>query len=401
MTPGMMAIAAGPMLCAKPEHDEANAARAAMATERQDAQIGRTSRGGELGGVCGWEGLMSATIACYYRGMKQSAVLGAGAWGTALAKVLADKGESVALYARNAELVAQLQGTRENERYLPGVRLPDSLTVTDDLERALAGTSLVLFAVPSHALRQVAAETARYLPHDAVVVSATKGVENDSLMLMREVIIDVCGPAVDERLAVLSGPSFAREVALGLPTAVVVASASPAVAKAAQLRCAAEHLRVYTSDDTIGVELGGALKNVIAIGAGACDGLGYGHNSRAALITRGLAEIVRLAMAKGGNALTLAGLAGLGDLVLTCTGELSRNRTVGVELGKGRALADVLAGLNHVAEGVKTARSAYHLADKLGVEMPITAEVYRVLYEGKSPKQAVADLMSRELRAEF
>jgi glycerol-3-phosphate dehydrogenase (NAD(P)+) len=333
--------------------------------------------------------------------MKHSTVLGAGAWGTALAKALADKGESVALFARTAEFAEGLRQKGENERYLPGVRLPKGLVATADLGAALRGASLVVLAVPSHALRGVAVEAAPHLPPDAVVVSATKGVENGSLMLMREVLVDVCGTSLEGRLAVLSGPSFAREVALGLPTAVVVASSSAEVAKIAQHRCACEHVRVYTSDDPVGVELGGALKNVIAIAAGASDGLGYGHNARAALITRGLAEIVRLAMAKGGNALTLAGLAGLGDLVLTCTGELSRNRTVGFELGKGHALRDVLAGLGHVAEGVKTAKSAHDLAERMGVEMPITAEVFRVLYEGKSPRQAVADLMGRKLHAEF
>jgi glycerol-3-phosphate dehydrogenase (NAD(P)+) len=239
------------------------------------------------------------------------------------------------------------------------------------------------------------------LPSSAAIVSATKGIENDSLMLMREVILDVAGFGLDQRLAVLSGPSFAHEVAVGLPTAVVVASSSADVARAVQERFATERLRVYTSDDPVGVELGGALKNVIAIAAGACDGLGYGHNSRAALITRGLAEIVRLSMAKGGNALTLAGLAGLGDLVLTCTGELSRNRTVGVEMGRGRRLPDVLTRLGHVAEGVRTAKSAYDLGRKFNVEMPITTEVYRVLYENKSPKQAVGDLMARALKPEF
>jgi glycerol-3-phosphate dehydrogenase (NAD(P)+) len=332
--------------------------------------------------------------------MKRSAVLGAGAWGTALAKVLADKGERVTLFARRAELAEQLRRQGENERYLPGVPLPANLTATDDLDEALGGADLIVLAVPSDSLRAVALEAFSRFERDVVVVSATKGIENGSLMLMREVLIDVCGPPVDERLAVLSGPSFAREVAHGLPTAVVVAG-PPAVAKLAQQRCAADHVRVYTSDDAVGVELGGALKNVIAIAAGASDGLGYGHNARAALITRGLAEILRLTVAKGGNALTLAGLAGLGDLVLTCTGELSRNRTVGLELGKGHALADVVAGLGHVAEGVKTAKSAHDLAERLGVDMPITAEVYRVLYEGKSPRHAVADLMGRELHAEF
>jgi glycerol-3-phosphate dehydrogenase (NAD(P)+) len=332
--------------------------------------------------------------------MKRSAVLGAGAWGTALAKVLADKGERVTLFARRADLAEQLRRRGENDRYLPGVRLPATLEATADLDEALRGADLIVLAVPSDALRAVAIDAFPRVEPGAVVVSATKGVENGSLMLMREVLLDVAGPALDERLTVLSGPSFAREVAFGLPTAVVVAG-PPGVAKLAQQRCACDHIRVYTSDDAVGVELGGALKNVIAIAAGASDGLGYGHNARAALITRGLAEILRLTVAKGGNALTLAGLAGLGDLVLTCTGELSRNRTVGFELGKGHALADVVAGLGHVAEGVKTAKSAHDLAQRLGVDMPITAEVYRVLYEGKSPRHAVADLMGRELHAEF
>jgi len=333
--------------------------------------------------------------------MKRAAVLGAGAWGTALAKLLSDKGERVALWTHRPELAQQIAETHQNARYLPGVSLLPELVVTADLEQALADANLVVLAVPSHALREVVTRASGALPSSASIVSATKGIENESLMLMREVIIDVIGSDIDHRLAVLSGPSFAHEVAMGLPTAVVVASSSAEVALAVQERCANERLRVYTSDDPVGVELGGALKNVIAIAAGACDGLGYGHNSRAALITRGLAEIVRLSMAKGGNALTLAGLAGLGDLVLTCTGELSRNRTVGVEMGRGRRLPDVLNRLGHVAEGVRTAKSAYDLGRKFNVEMPITTEVYRVLYEGKAPKQAVNDLMARALRPEF
>jgi glycerol-3-phosphate dehydrogenase (NAD(P)+) len=305
------------------------------------------------------------------------------------------------LWSHRPDLAEQIADTHQNARYLPGVSLSPELIVTADLEKALADVSLVVLAVPSHALREVVTRAKTGLPSSAAIVSATKGIENDSLMLMREVILDVGGPELDQRLAVLSGPSFAHEVAVGLPTAVVVASSSADVSRAVQERCANERLRVYTSDDPVGVELGGALKNVIAIAAGACDGLGYGHNSRAALITRGLAEIVRLSMAKGGNALTLAGLAGLGDLVLTCTGELSRNRTVGVEMGRGRRLPDVLTRLGHVAEGVRTAKSAYDLGRKFNVEMPITTEVYRVLYEGKSPKQAVGDLMARALKPEF
>jgi glycerol-3-phosphate dehydrogenase (NAD(P)+) len=333
--------------------------------------------------------------------MKRAAVLGAGAWGTALAKVLSDNGEKVVLYTRRPDLPARIAETHENDRYLPGIRLADDLVVTDDLDKALSGVSLVVVAVPSHAVREIVGNLREALPADTPIVSATKGIENESLMLMREVMMDVLGETTEGRLAVLSGPSFAREVALGLPTAVVIASSSAEVAVAAQQRFAGERLRVYTSDDPVGVELGGALKNVIAIAAGACEGLGFGHNSRAALITRGLAEIVRLSVAKGGNALTLAGLAGLGDLVLTCTGELSRNRTVGFELGRGRALADVLAGLGHVAEGVRTAKSAYDLGGKFNVDMPITTEVYRVLYEGKSSKRAVSDLLARANRPEF
>ncbi|HMJ50986.1 MAG TPA: NAD(P)H-dependent glycerol-3-phosphate dehydrogenase [Polyangiaceae bacterium] len=333
--------------------------------------------------------------------MKRAAILGAGAWGTALAKVLADKGERVTLFSRRPELPAQIAQTRMNERYLPGVELGGDLTVTTDLGEALADATLIVLAVPSHALREVVGEAKRSWPRDAPIVSATKGIENDSLMLMGEVVLDVAGTATGDRMAILSGPSFAREVALGLPTAIVVAGTSGDVVRDVQQRFASDRLRVYSSDDPVGVELGGALKNVIAIAAGACDGLGYGHNSRAALITRGLAEIVRLSMAKGGSALTLAGLAGLGDLVLTCTGELSRNRTVGFELGRGRALGEVLAKLGHVAEGVKTTKSAFDLGRKLNVDLPITTEVYRVLYEGKSPRQAVSDLMGRTLRAEF
>jgi glycerol-3-phosphate dehydrogenase (NAD(P)+) len=233
------------------------------------------------------------------------------------------------------------------------------------------------------------------------VVSATKGIENESLMFMDEVLHEELPPASRGHLAFLSGPSFAKELAAELPTAVVIASGNPEVASHVMRWFHMPYLRTYHSDDVHGVECGGALKNVIAIAAGACDGLGYGHNSRAALITRGLAEIAKLAMARGGSALTLAGLAGIGDLLLTCTGELSRNRTVGLELGKGRKLGEILAGLGHVAEGVKTAKSAFDLSVRLGVDMPITREVYSVLYEGKTAAQAVVDLMSRELGPEF
>jgi glycerol-3-phosphate dehydrogenase (NAD(P)+) len=272
---------------------------------------------------------------------------------------------------------------------------------TSSLAEALSGAELVVLVVPSHAFRATLEAARPYLPASAALVNATKGIENGTLMLMGEIAEDVLGPEVRARFTVLSGPSFAKEVAMGIPTNVVVASTNEALCVEVQRTFATERLRVYSSDDPIGVEVGGALKNVIAIAAGACDGLGFGHNTRAALITRGLAEIARLALAKGGNVLSVAGLAGMGDLVLTCTGELSRNRTVGLEMGRGRKLDDVLAGLGHVAEGVRTAKSAHDLAAKLAVELPICNAVYSVLYEGKSPQKAVEDVLTRPLKREW
>jgi glycerol-3-phosphate dehydrogenase (NAD(P)+) len=328
-------------------------------------------------------------------------VLGAGAWGTALGKVLAEKGERVTIWTWPPEIAGQINDGRENRSFLPGVRLGEGLSATADLNEALRDADLVILALPSQALRSVVREARPHIRPGAFVVSGTKGIENDSLMLMREVLIDVLGEGFDKQVAALSGPSFAKEVAMGLPTALVVASSSPEVTAAVQRRCATERFRVYTSDDPVGVEVGGALKNVIAIATGASDALGYGHNARAALITRGIAEVARLTMAKGGNALTVSGLAGLGDLVLTCTGELSRNRTVGAEMGHGKRLREVLDGLGHVAEGVTTAKSAYELSQRLDVDMPITLGVYQVLYENKPLPQAVSDLMSRQPRPEF
>jgi glycerol-3-phosphate dehydrogenase (NAD(P)+) len=329
------------------------------------------------------------------------AVLGAGAWGTALAKVLGDKGDDVSLWSRRADLGDQINLSHENARYLPGIALPHSIVATSDMATALDGASMVVFVAPSHATREVARMAAPYVPGGVPIVSATKGIENESLMFMDEVLHAELPREARDHLTFLSGPSFAKELALRLPTAVVIASRSEEDCLATMRRFHTPFLRTYASDDVIGVECGGALKNVIAIAAGAVDGLGFGHNTRAALITRGLAEVAKLSMARGGSALTLAGLAGMGDLVLTCTGELSRNRTVGVELGKGRTLFEVLAGLGHVAEGVKTAKSAYELSQKLGVDMPITTEVYRALYEGKPAAKAVVDLMARELGPEF
>jgi glycerol-3-phosphate dehydrogenase (NAD(P)+) len=329
------------------------------------------------------------------------AVLGAGAWGTALGKLLAEKGDEVVLWSRRGDLSVQINDARENARYLPGAKLPACFTATDDLARAIDGASMVVFVVPSHATRAVAKLAAPLIGEGVLIVSATKGIENESLSFMDEVITEELPVYAAANTAFLSGPSFAKELAAKQPTAVVIAARDAALCQAVMKRFHTPYLRLYASDDVPGVECGGALKNVIAIASGSVDGLGFGHNTRAALITRGLAEVAKLAMARGGSALTVAGLAGMGDLVLTCTGELSRNRTVGVELGKGRSLPEVLSGLGHVAEGVKTAKSAYDLSVKLHVEMPITHEVYKVLYEDKPITQAVHDLMARELGYEF
>lgn len=327
-------------------------------------------------------------------------VIGAGAWGTALARLFASHGARVSLWTWLSDHAARMVRDHENAEFLPGFELPPTLHVSSDLAAVVRDADLVVWAIPSDVFRAVLVQAAPYLPDHAVLVSATKGVENGSTMLMSEVVGDVLGESVRSRTVALSGPSFARELAQGLLTNVVVAGPDEAICSEVQHRLAIEPLRVYTSDDRVGVEVGGALKNVIAIAAGACDGLGFGHNTRAALITRGLAEITRLAVAMGGHPLTLAGLAGIGDLVLTCTGELSRNRTVGFELGCGARLEDVLRRLGHVAEGVPTARSVHQLATKLDVDLPISTEVYRVLFEGKSPHQAVKDVTTRPLRKE-
>ena len=331
----------------------------------------------------------------------KAAVLGAGAWGTALAKLLAEKEAHVALWGRRPELCHAIATARENAHYLPGVELPENLLCTHDLAAAIDGASMIVFVVPSHAMRDLARAAAAHVHRGVLLVSATKGIENDSLMFMDEILTQELPPHARQSLTFLSGPSFAKELATCQPTAVVIAAHDADVGGQVMKRFHTPYLRTYASDDVAGVECGGALKNVIAIAAGAVEGMGFGHNARAALITRGLAELARLAMARGGSALTLAGLAGLGDLVLTCTGEASRNRTVGYEMGLGRKLADVLESLGHVAEGVKTAKSAYDLCQKLGVEMPITSAVYSVLYEDKPVHQAVRELMTRELGYEF
>lgn len=331
----------------------------------------------------------------------KAAVLGGGAWGTALAKVLAGKGDMVSLWCRRREHSDQINGDRENTRYLPGAKLPGTLSATHELGAALDGATMVVFVAPSHATREVAKLAAPYIPKGVPIVSATKGIENESLQFIDEILEDELPGHAKENLSFLSGPSFAKELALELPTGVVIASRNAGVKQTVMKRFHAPYMRTYASEDVIGVECGGALKNVVAICAGAADGLGFGHNTRAMLITRGLAETAKLSLARGGQAITLAGLAGMGDLVLTCTGDLSRNRTVGIELGKGRKLADILAGLGHVAEGVKTTKSAYDLSIKLGIDMPIIRQAYAVLYEDKPVLAAVRDLMERELGPEF
>lgn len=329
------------------------------------------------------------------------AVIGAGAWGTALALLLAHKGDRVLLWTWQPEHRDAMRRERENRAFFRGFPLPDGVVPTSDFAEALSGADLIVLVVPSDAFRETLSRMKPHVPAGVPLVSATKGIENDTLMLMGEIIVDVLGPDARARSTFLSGPSFAKEVAQGSPTNVVVAGWEHDLSVEVQRRFATDRFRVYSSDDPVGVEVGGALKNVIAIAAGACDGLGFGHNTRAALITRGLAEIARIAIAKKGNVLTLAGLAGMGDLVLTCTGELSRNRTVGFEMGRGRSLSDVLSGLGHVAEGVKTAKSTYQLARALDVELPICNEVYRVLYEGKQPLEAVRDVLTRPLKKEW
>lgn len=325
------------------------------------------------------------------------AIVGGGSWGTALAIVLAPRSESLKLWVYEADLARRISDSRVNDVFLPGCQLPDSVQITSDLPIALEGTDIVLGVMPSHHARGLYRAMLPHLTHSMILVSATKGLEQGSLLRMSQVIEQVVRTP---RVAVLSGPTFAREVAAGNPTAVVVASSNPEVARCVQDAFSGPSLRLYTNADPIGVEVGAALKNVIAIGAGICEGLGLGHNPTAALITRGLAEITRLAMAMGGQAKTLAGLAGLGDLVLTCSGDLSRNRYVGKELGRGRALPEILGSMRMVAEGVETCASAVALGEKFGVDLPIIQQMHAVMTAGKSPREAVRDLMERSLKGE-
>jgi glycerol-3-phosphate dehydrogenase (NAD(P)+) len=325
----------------------------------------------------------------------RTTVVGGGAWGTALACQCARAGLPVRLWALEPEVAQAIQERRENPLYLPGEPLPEGLRATCRLEEAVADAETVLVVVPSEFCRGIYRRIQQSAPAEAILVSATKGLEIDTLQRMSEV---AAAEAPGHPVAVLSGPSFALEVARALPTAVVVASADHAVAEAVQKPLSTRSFRVYSSEDVVGVELGGALKNIIAIAAGIVDGLGYGHNTQAALVTRGLAENNRLAVAQGARPDTLAGLAGLGDLVLTCTGGLSRNRTVGARLGQGQPLAQASAGMH--PEGVRTTLAACALAEKHGIEMPIARQMRAVLHEGKPPRAAVDELMLRSLKRE-
>jgi glycerol-3-phosphate dehydrogenase (NAD(P)+) len=330
--------------------------------------------------------------------MGRAAVIGAGSWGTALAKVLGDKGHQVRMWSYEASVAQQIRNEHENRDYLPGIELPATLEVHEDYQAALDGAEIVVAVVPTQWFRQVMAQAAPHVPKNAAMVTASKGIEVDTLERPSEVLLDLLP---DHQPAVLVGPSFAIEVGQRDPTAIVAASHDQSVARLTQEFFSTDRFRVYTNDDVLGVELAAALKNVIALASGITVGLGFGHNSRAALITRGLAEMARLGMAMGAKATTFAGLAGLGDLVLTCNAELSRNRTVGVRLGKGEALDDILASMRMVAEGVRTTKAARRLAQQYDVEMPIVDETHHILFDGKSPRRATADLMLREPKPEL
>jgi glycerol-3-phosphate dehydrogenase (NAD(P)+) len=328
------------------------------------------------------------------------AIIGAGGWGTALAATLARTDRRVSLWVYEADLAEGMSETRENPVYLPSIRIPKSVHVSNSMISVLADSRIVIMAVPSHVFRSVVQQMAPLVQPDTIFVSATKGIETCTLMRMSQVITDVLGIAVESRIAVISGPTFAPEVARGVPTALVVASPLESLRVQLQNELSTPRFRLYTNLDTIGVEIGAATKNIIAIAAGVADGLGLGSNAAAALVTRGLAEITRLAVACGGRRETLSGLAGLGDLILTSYGNLSRNRRVGIALGQGRKIEDIIGGMRSVAEGVKTAESAVALARKLNVEMPIAERMYAVLYEGLKVQDAINDLMERKLKEE-
>jgi glycerol-3-phosphate dehydrogenase (NAD(P)+) len=331
---------------------------------------------------------------------KRIAVIGAGSWGTALAIVAARGGHDVTIWSRSEPVVEAINRDHVNSSYLTGVLIPGDVHATKHLAEAVVERELIILAAPSHAIRDLVATMSPSLRSEMIIVSATKGIEVDTGKRMSQVVAEVVPEEARPRFVCLSGPSFAKEVVAKHPTAVVAAGADHEARRIVQQEMSFDNLRIYTNDDVVGTELGGSVKNVMAIAAGMVGGLGFGSNSIAALITRGLAEMTRLAINEGAKLETLMGLAGLGDLVLTCTGSLSRNRFVGQELGKGRNIEDIAAGMTEIAEGVKTTLAVKRLADRLGVDMPITKEVHGVLYEGKSASDAVSDLMTRPLRDE-
>ena len=334
------------------------------------------------------------------RSMLDIGVLGAGSWGTTLALHLYGLGHRVTLWEFRPDAAERLRGDHENKEFLPGIPLPDTLEITSDLGEACHGKDIWLVVVPSHVVRSVV-ERMKDLPlDDAIIVTATKGIENRTLYRVTEIFQDTCPQWPSERIAALSGPSLASEVCMQIPTSVVVASEFLPTAQRVQHAFFSPYLRVYASEDLVGVELGGALKNVIAIAAGICDGLGYGDNTKGALLTRGLAEISRLGMAMGGKRVTFAGLSGMGDLITTCNSPHSRNRHVGEQIGRGRKLQEILDDMVMVAEGVKTSQSAYDLSKRHHIPMPITEEAYYVLFHDKDPRAAVEDLMMRDLKVE-
>lgn len=328
-------------------------------------------------------------------------VVGGGSWGTALANLLASKGFRINHWVYEKEVKDQIEKERENKVFLPGIRLSENIIPSNELAEVVSGQDLVVLVVPSHLMRDITLKMADFLSKESILVSASKGIENETLLTMTGIFRETMPKIPDENFTVLSGPSFAREVAENVPTLVSVAAVDPDIATFVQHVFSTPFFRVYTNEDRIGLELGGAVKNVIAIAAGIVDGMGLGLNTRAAMITRGLAEIRRLGLKLGARYNTFAGLSGVGDLILTCTGNLSRNHTVGKKIGEGMKLGEILSEMRMVAEGVKTAKSVYNLARKLNVELPICSEVYHILYDECSPKEAVYRLMTRELKSEM
>ncbi len=333
--------------------------------------------------------------------MKRVAVIGAGSWGTALGIIAARRGHDVRLWSRNTDVVESVNRQHVNAVYLPDSHIPERVRATGEIEEALETAEFVILAAPSHATRAILISMVAVVDPGVIFISATKGIEIDTGRRISQIVAEVVGERFSPGFVCLSGPSFAKEVVDKHPTAVVAASLNVELGRRVQAELSSENLRIYTNDDVIGTELGGSVKNVMAIAAGMVAGLGFGSNSIAALITRGLAEMTRLALKEGAKLETLMGLAGLGDLVLTCTGNLSRNRFVGQELGKGRSLEEITSGMREVAEGVKTTQALKRLATRIGVEMPITNEVHAVLYEGETAQDAAANLMTRPLREEF